>query len=87
MKSLNRRILIVLTALLLMAGSLQAQIFIADDEFEGILRHGESEYVLVVPNQGTDADQFTPIGNGLLVLAGLGATYLLWKRKKSKGGY
>jgi len=84
MKSMKRKFLVVLTALLLMAGSSQAQIFIADDEFEGILRHGESEYVLVVPNQGTDADQFTPIGNGLLVLAGLGAAYLMSRRKKPK---
>ena len=85
MKSMKRKFLVVLTALLLMAGSSQAQIFIADDEFEGILRHGESEYVLVVPVQGTDADQFTPIGNGLFVLAGLGATYLLGKKRKKKG--
>ena len=84
MTSMKRKFLVVLTALLLMAGSSQAQIFIADDEFEGILRHGESEYVLVAPVQGTDADQFTPVGNGLLVLAGLGATYLLGKRRKTK---
>ena len=84
MKGMNRKILMVLTALLLMVGSLQAQIFIADDEFEGSLRRGESEFVLVAPLQGTDADQFTPVGSGVLVMAGLGAAYLLAKRKKSK---
>ena len=84
MKSLNRKIVAVLTALLLMAGSSRAQIFITDDEFEGILRHGESEYVLVVPTQGSDADQFLPVGEGWLVLACLGASYLLAKRKKQE---
>ena len=84
MKRMNKIILVVLTALLLMAGSSQAQVFIADDEFEGILRHGESEYVLVAPVQGTDADQFTPLGDELFVLAGLGAAYLMSRRKKPK---
>ena len=83
MKSLNRKIVAVLTALLLMAGSSRAQIFITDDEFEGILRHGESEYVLVVPTQGSDADQFLPVGDGWLVLA----PPIYWPKGKSRNDY
>ena len=87
MKNLNRRILMVLTALLLMTATSHAQVFIADDEFEGMLRKGESEYVLVAPIQALDSDQYLPIGDGLWVLTCLGASYLLKKRKKKENVY
>ena len=86
MKRMNakRRVLVLLTTLLLLAGSSKAQVFIADDEFEGMMRRADPDYVLVVPLQGTDADQYTPIGSGALLLAGLGGAYLLTKRKKKE---
>ena len=86
MKRMNKNIIVLLTALLLSVGSMKAQIFIADDEFEGVLRQGESEFVLFVPVQGQDADQsmYTPIGSGLLLLSGMAGAYLLTKRKKQK---
>lgn len=84
MKRMKRIMLVILTMLLLVSGPLKAQVFIADDEFEGVLRRGESEFVLVAPIQGTDADQYTPIGNGLFFMIGLGTAYLLAKRKDSQ---
>jgi len=85
MKSMNKNIMVLLTALLLSVGSLKAQIFIADDEFEGMLRQGESEFVLFVPVQGQDADQsYSPIGSGWLLLSGMAGAYLLTKRRKQK---
>ena len=42
---------------------------------------------VIVPLQNTNVDQYEenyiPVGNGLLLLAGLGGTYLL-KKKRSK---
>ncbi len=84
MKKMNKRIVVLLTALMLMAGTMNAQIFIADDEFEGTMRLEDEEFVLFVPPQGYDADQFAPIGNGMLALTVLGGAYLLTKRKKQK---
>jgi len=87
MKKMNakRRVLVLLTTLLLFAGSLNAQVFIADDEFEGMMRQQESEYALFVPYPASDADQsYTPVGSGLLLLTCLGGAYLLTKRKKRK---
>lgn len=82
---MNKNIIVLLTALLLSVGSLKAQIFIADDEFEGMLRQEESEFVLFAPVLGQDADQFyTPIGSGLLLLTGMAGAYLLTKRNKKK---
>ncbi len=83
MKSMNKIIMVLLTALLLSAGSLTAQVFIADDEFEGMMRQEESEFVLFVPVQAQDGDQsYSPIGSGVLLLAGMAGAYLLTKRKK-----
>ena len=85
MKKMNKRIVVLLTALLLMVGSMNAQVFIADDEFEGTMRLEDEEFVLFVPVQGHDGDQFyAPVGSGLLLLTGMAGAYLLKKRKKQK---
>ena len=85
MKKMNKRIVVLLTALMLMAGTMNAQIFIADDEFEGMMRLERDEFVLFVPTQGHDGDQFyAPVGSGLLLLTGMAGAYLLKKRKKQK---
>lgn len=84
MKKLMKKTVVLLTVLFMAVVPLKAQVFIADDEFEGMMRLAESEYVLVVPQQASDADQYTPIGNGVLLLAGLGGAYLLRKRKKKE---
>ena len=84
MKKMNKRIVVLLTALMLMASTMNAQIFIADDEFEGTMRLEEDEFVLFVPVQGHEGDQFyAPVGSGLL-LTGMAGAYLLTKRKKQK---
>ena len=85
MKKMNKRIVVLLTALLLMVGSMNAQVFIADDDFEGTMRLEDNEFVLFVPTQGHDGDQFyAPLGSGLLLLTGMAGAYLLTKRKKQK---
>ena len=84
MKRMMKKTVVLLTALFMAVVPLKAQVFIADDEFEGMMRLSESDFVLVVPQQASDADQVTPIGNGVLLLAGLGGAYLLRKRNKKE---
>ena len=84
MKEMMRKIVVLMAAVMLFVGPMKAQIFIADDEFEGTLRLEEDEFVLFVPNQGHDGDQFAPIGEGMLALTVLGGAYLLTKRKKKE---
>lgn len=84
MKEMMRKIVVLMAVLLLFVGPMKAQIFIADDEFEGTLRLEEDEFVLFVPNQGHDGDQFVPICDGVLGMTVLGGTYLLTKRKKEE---
>ena len=46
----------------------------------------QGDFNVMVPMQGVSLDQWkiTPLGNGFLLLAGMGGAYLLSKRKKSK---
>ena len=81
-RKMNRRTVLIVSFLMLMAMPLKAQVFIQEDEFEGVLRSGYEDFGLIVPYEAGDADQFLPLGDGLLVLAALGGAYLIGKRKK-----
>jgi len=70
--------------LLLSVGSLNAQIFIDDEEFEGKSRTGYEDFGLLVPYQGGDLDQYLPLSDGVLVLTLLGGAYLMRKLGKKK---
>ena len=79
-----KKIMILLTVVFLSVGPLKAQIFIADDEFEGMMRKNNPDFALVSPLQGFSSDQYLPLGDGVLLLVGLGGAYLLRKRNKKK---
>ena len=59
-------------------------VIIMDDEFEGNNRSGYQEFELVTPYQGGDYDQYLPLGDGWLLLVGMGSAYLLKKARKKK---
>lgn len=80
---------IVLTAMMALALLLtpmkgRSQVFL-DEEDDDSPRIAVSEVTfLIVPLQGIDSDQTTPLGDGLLLLGGMGAAYLFAKRKKKE---
>ena len=84
MKIMMKKIMILLTVVFLSVGPLKAQVFIADDEFEGMMRKDNPDFALVSPLQGFSSDQYLPLGDGVLLLVGLGGAYLLRKRNKKK---
>lgn len=84
MKNTIKRFIAVIGLLLVMMCPVQAQVFIMDEDMEGNIRVGENEFVVPVPYQGTDWDEYLPIGDGVMLLTALGGAYLLKKRKKSK---
>ena len=62
-----------------------AQVFIDEDEMNenrGTMATGG--FGAMVPQQQLNVDQYIPVGDGLLLLGGLGITYLLGKRKKDE---
>ena len=77
---------IVMIAAALMTGAAinsHAQVFIMEEEHS--LRQTDPEDVLGWPvnpqnGYGTGNDEFTPLGDGILLLAALGGTYLLRKK-------
>ena len=77
-----KKIMTIMAAMLLMAGTAKAQVFILEND-KANQREGSTaeEINLIIPLQGVDYDQYTPLGSGVLLLAGLGAAYTAAKGK------
>jgi hypothetical protein len=61
-----------------------AQVFL-DDETMNSNRAGEvAPPGAFIPEQGVDHDQYVPVGEGMLLLAGLAGAYLVGKRRKEE---
>lgn len=80
----QKKKILVMAAMMLLCNISNAQIFIVDNDIQNT-RFGtsEEEFELVIPHQGVDWDQYyTPLGEGILLLAAMGGAYLLNKKKK-----
>lgn len=81
-KTFKGIVIVTVTLLVLLVGSAKAQIFLQDFDQTDNPRVEADDYGLFVGTQGSDADQYLPLGDGLLVLVGLGGAYLLKNRKR-----
>ena len=82
---MKKKMLTLMTVLMMAAGSAFAQVIITDED----VNHNRAttaaeDFGVMVPAQKYNMDQWkvAPLGNGILLLAGLGAAYLVKKRKK-----
>lgn len=77
-----KKILIILTLFITLAAPLRAQVFMLDGDEN--YRDPEDPQVFVnLPNEyGNPNDIYTPVGNGVILLAALGGAYLLSKKSK-----
>ena len=81
---MKKRMLTRMTVLLMAAGSAFAQVIITDEDVNHNRATTSGEVVgVMVPMENVDNDQWkvAPLGSGILLLAGLGAAYLVKKRK------
>lgn len=82
---MKKRIYIIITTLfLLLASAANAQVFTMADE-ENSRAEGDLDVLGRIPYHGVDYDQandFAPLGEGMLLLTALGGCYLLGKRRK-----
>ena len=83
-----KKVILTIVAVLTMAITpAMAQIFL-DDEGENVGRtrctNPPGEFHVMVPAENVNYDQYVPVGEGLVLLTGLGAAYLLGKRKKNE---
>ena len=85
---MNKRTIIIATILLMAVQSVMGQIiYTREDQGTHLREGGKGELGVMVPLQNVEYDQwkleYVPVGDGLLLLVGLGGAYLL-KKKRSK---
>ena len=87
---MKKRIVSAMAILALVLGTtmtVNAQIFLDDEDMnvrDG--EHGNMDIGNIIPQHGVDWDQadYTPVGEGIVLLSVLGGAYLLGKRRKQE---
>jgi hypothetical protein len=81
----KKHIIILAALLLTLALPMRAQVFTMEDDVDNPRVPGDLEEFGRIPYHNVDYDQaneFAPLGEGLLLLTALGGAYLLRKRKQ-----
>ena len=82
---MKKKVIAIVAALLLTVGTAFSQVILTDEDFNNNRAQQDiNEIGVMVPRQNVAMDQYkyVPLGNGVLLLAGLGAAYLVRKRKE-----
>ena len=81
---MKKRILTIVAALTMAITPAMAQIFMDDEWNDSRIASTAQEVGAMVPEQNVLYDQYIPVGEGLVLLGGLGMAYLVAKRKKNE---
>lgn len=82
---MKKLILAITTILTLASAPAMAQVFLNDDDsYDNRTRLSEGELGVMVPSENVEIDQYLPVGEGILLLAGLAGAYLVGKRRKEE---
>ena len=80
-----KKLIIAITAVLTLATApAMAQVFLDDDASNGNRAANADGFGVMVPEQNVTYDQYVPVGEGMLLLAGLAGAYLIGKRRKEE---
>jgi hypothetical protein len=82
---MKKKLIAIVAALLMTVGSAFSQVILTDEDVNhNRQEQNVQEFGVMIAGQGLAMDQYkyTPLGGGVLLLAGLGAAYLLHKRKE-----
>ena len=74
---------IVVLLLMVMASTSQAQVFMMDGDENYREPEDPQVFINLPQGYGLGVDWYTPVGDGIAVLAALGGAYLLRKKKSS----
>ena len=80
-----RKSIILLVTMLLMALPMRSQVFLTQEDLDSERDGQWVDIGLIIPIHMQDFDQaepYTPVGSGIVLLTALGGAYLLGKRKK-----
>ena len=84
---MKKRIIAIAIATMMAATPAMSQVFI-DDEEMNTMRDGTGTETpppgVYAPEQDSPNDQYTPVGEGILLLAGLAGAYLIGKNRKEE---
>ena len=84
-RKVMRKSYILLVVMLLMALPMRSQVFLTQEDLDSE-RAGQWEDIgLIIPIHEQDFDQaepYTPVGSGIVLLTALGGAYLLGKKSK-----
>ncbi len=81
---MKKRIIAITAALMMLAAPAMAQVFL-DDESMNINRAESSSMNIPNPAQYDSGDDwYAPVGEGIVLLAGLAGAYLIGKRRKEE---
>lgn len=87
-QAMKKRLFVILTIVFWSLQSAFGQIIYTEEDAGLNPRSGikSDQLGVMVPMQGVDADQWklAPLGNGIMLLAGLGGAYLLGKKRKKE---
>ena len=78
-----KKLIMTIAIATMMAAPAMAQIFLDDEDLNN-RADGASSLGVMVPEQNVTYDQYVPVGEGILLLAGLAGAYLVGKRKKEE---
>ena len=77
-----KKVLILMTFMVLMTGGLHAQVFVTGNNFDSIRAQTEGNTLLA--QQSEEQDRFALLGSGTLILAALGGAYLCSRKNKKR---
>ena len=78
-----KKLIMTIAIATMLAVPAMAQVFL-DDEAVNSNRATTEGPGAFVPEQNVTHDQYTPVGEGILLLAGLAGAYLIGKRRKEE---
>ena len=80
-----KKLIMTIAIATMFAAPAMAQVFLDDDDMNGNRANGSSQLVINNPAvYDSGEDWFAPVGEGMLLLAGLAGAYLVGKRRKEE---
>ena len=81
---MKKKLIAIVAVLFMTVGTAFSQVIITDEDFNHNRANTNPDFGVMVPMQNVNMDQWkqAPLGSGLLLFAGLGAAYLLKKKKQ-----
>ena len=80
-----KKLIMTIAIATILAAPAMAQVFIDDEDMNGNRANGSSQMIINNPAvYDSGSDWYAPVGEGIVLLAGLAGAYLIGKRRKEE---